>query len=178
MRKQIAVILLSACIIFMIFSGCSKNDPEPQKILLQSGDYHRVFTDIFGDTHLMKQHVVLKFARDGAETDSFQIGISKAKRAQLHWIQSEKPEGISISGDRLTLTSSIYVSSKHKPERYVFRIVSEDELEFLAGESEDIYTGDRDLIELEDGMRFRIPKKGETVIDTMDTVLPKKNRND
>ena len=46
----------------------------------------------------------------------------------------------------------------------------------LKEESKDIYQGDPALISLENGMRFRIPENGETVIDYADAVLPEKKK--
>ena len=122
----------------------------------------------------MKQSVSLEFQRDGSGKDTFRIIIAKAKQSQEHFINGEDPAEISIEDDRLTLTSNVYHLTTGKPEVYVFRILSENELEFIAAESKDIYQDDPALINLEDGMRFRIPEKGEAIIDSADTVLSRK----
>ena len=159
-----------------MLTGCSKSGSESLEVEPKSGEYHRVYTDSAGEPHLMKQSVRLEFKRNGFEKDSFQIGLAKARRSQEYFIYSEDPAELLIDGDRLTLTSNVYHPTTGVPEVYVFRIISENELEFIAAESKDIYHDDPALINLEDGMRFRIPEKGEAIIDSADTVLPEKKK--
>lgn len=107
----------------------------------------------------MKQSVSLEFQRDGSGKDTFRIIIAKAKQSQEHFINGEDPAEISIEDDRLTLTSNVYHLTTGKPEVYVFRILSENELEFFADECKDIYMGGPSLINLEHGMCFQTLKK-------------------